>query len=60
AARTDLRLFPVWYVVHMPTLREHVTRRVARPANPISAPATVPRDPADDADEPDETDRSGA
>ncbi len=44
AARTDVRLFPVGYVVHMPTLRERVTRRVARAANPTSAPATVPRD----------------
>ena len=57
AARTDLRLFPVGYVVHMPTLREHVTRRIARAASPTSVPAATSRE---DAEEPDETDRSRA
>jgi branched-chain amino acid transport system permease protein len=47
ATRTDVRLFPVGYVVHMPTLRERVKRRMA--------PATAPRE---DLDEPDGTDRS--
>ncbi|HEY7175808.1 MAG TPA: branched-chain amino acid ABC transporter permease [Micromonosporaceae bacterium] len=38
AARTDVRLFPVGYVVHTPTLRERVSRRLARVPAPSSAP----------------------
>jgi branched-chain amino acid transport system permease protein len=48
AARTDVRLFPVGYVVHTPTLRQRVAGRIAPAPTPAIAPATAP----DDAGEP--------
>jgi hypothetical protein len=58
AARTDVRLFPVGYVVHTPTLRERLGRRVTRAPASIGAPPAD--DPAGQPAEPDDTDRSTA
>ncbi|HKE63940.1 MAG TPA: branched-chain amino acid ABC transporter permease [Micromonosporaceae bacterium] len=51
AARTDVRLFPVGYVVHVPTLRERAAKRFAR----VPAPSAAPEDSAPDETAPDET-----
>jgi len=49
AARTDVRLFPVGYVVHTPTMRERARQRLGRvPAQATSGPAgEVARKPTD-------------
>ena len=62
AARTDVRLFPVGYVVHTPTLRQRVTGRIARATTPAIGPTTARDDAgeAGDGDGPDDADRSRA